>query len=82
LWQRIHFTVEKSSPIIGATSVIFKKKLPKKSSHPMGENSANLVTLVSLVYPASLHKVEPRFGDTFEAGLPDGFFSIQKSQFG
>jgi hypothetical protein len=48
----------------------------------MGENSANLVTLVSLVYPASLHKVEPRFGDTFEAGLPDGFFSIQKSQFG
>jgi hypothetical protein len=43
--QNINFTVEKSSPIICATSVIFTK-LPKVNSHPIGENSPNHVTLV------------------------------------
>jgi type IV secretory pathway TraG/TraD family ATPase VirD4 len=38
----------KSSQTFWATSLIFKK-LPKESSRPMGENSSNLVTLVSLL---------------------------------
>jgi hypothetical protein len=37
--------LKKSSPIICAVSVIFTKNYPKVSSHPMGENSPNLVTL-------------------------------------
>jgi hypothetical protein len=37
--------VEKSSPRIFATSAIFKK-LPKGKNRPIGENSANLVTLL------------------------------------
>jgi hypothetical protein len=42
--------VEKSSPKICATSVIFKT-LPKENNPPLGENSPKLVTLiVTLVY--------------------------------
>jgi hypothetical protein len=41
----ITFTVEKGSPIIYGTSVIFTK-LPKVNSHPIGEKSPNLVTLI------------------------------------
>jgi hypothetical protein len=37
--------VEKSSPNIWSTPVIFKK-LPKENNHPMGENSPNPVTLL------------------------------------
>jgi hypothetical protein len=45
----VTFTVEKSGPFIGATFVIFSK-LPKVNSHPIGENSPNLVTLVLVCY--------------------------------
>jgi hypothetical protein len=38
--------VEKSGPKIWATSVI--KKIPKVNNHPIGENSPNLFTLVTL----------------------------------
>jgi hypothetical protein len=38
------FTVEKSSPIVWPTFVIFKKQ-PKVNNRPIGENSPNLVTL-------------------------------------
>jgi hypothetical protein len=37
--------VEKSSPNLCATSVIFET-LPKVNSRPTGENSPNLVTLI------------------------------------
>jgi hypothetical protein len=41
-----NFTIEKSSPEILATFVIFKK-LSKENNHPLGENSPNLVTLAA-----------------------------------
>jgi hypothetical protein len=39
-----HFTVEKSSTKIWATSAMFEK-LPNINSRPIGENSPNLVNL-------------------------------------
>jgi hypothetical protein len=38
--------VEKSSQKIWATLEIFKK-VPKENNHPTGENSPNLVTLIT-----------------------------------
>jgi hypothetical protein len=43
--KNVPFVVEISSPIIWAISVTCKK-LPEVNSHPIGENSPNLVTLV------------------------------------
>jgi hypothetical protein len=39
------FLLWKKLPKMWATCAIFKKKLPKVSNRPMGENSPNLVTL-------------------------------------
>jgi hypothetical protein len=44
--QNISVTVEKSSPKTLAAFEIFKK-LPKENYHPTGENSPNLVALVT-----------------------------------
>jgi hypothetical protein len=56
LKKLIHnFYCLKSSPIIGATSVIFTK-LPKVNSDPIGENSPNLVTLPTMAMWPSLDR--------------------------
>jgi hypothetical protein len=60
------------------------KKLPKVNNHPIGENSPNLVTLVYM-YVSGIRATVPTVNRTTTepgAGLPDGFFSNQKSQFG
>jgi hypothetical protein len=49
----LSFTVNKSSPIIWATSVIFKR-LSKVNNHPIGEKSPNLVTLQLRPHTVSL----------------------------
>jgi hypothetical protein len=47
------FTVDKSSQIICAISLIFYKKLPEVNSRPKGENSPNLVRVTRLGSSAS-----------------------------
>jgi hypothetical protein len=51
--QSIKFTVGKSGPIIYTTSAIFTQP-PKVNSHQTGENSNDLVTLVTTVMAALL----------------------------
>jgi hypothetical protein len=50
--------VEKSSPNISATSVIFKK-LPKENNHKTGKNSPYLVTLHLVRYNPRLLDLIP-----------------------
>jgi hypothetical protein len=60
--QCITFTDEKSSPIIGA---IFSHKLPKVDSHPVGENSPNLVTLLNAVTTFQKFRLDPTLRKRF-----------------
>jgi hypothetical protein len=52
----ITFTVEKSRQTIWAISVLFIKQ-PKVNNDPIGENSPNLSTLITVVIAVSLIKL-------------------------
>jgi hypothetical protein len=67
--------VEKSSPRIFATSVIFNQ-LAKVNNRPMGKNTSNLVTLVARAATAFVFFAGPTSAldkNSLEAGRPDEF---------